>query len=251
MPLDRIRRIKVTDGNSTALAPFLPDAETTNKNGIVAAVKHTDDALTVTFDGPESLHKFENDVEAKLGTNVVLSPVPGYQPTMKVVGHNDFLTPADDILAKMRTQNQIDENAIEFVRDYTIDASRRAYRNLIVKCSIEILSRATRSGLTFDGRSYRCFEQVQTLQCFKCYAFGHVATKCTNKIVCRKCAGNHSSIECTDVSGKFICVNCKLGGKPHDHKVTSETCPRRIARINGIIDFLESKTMKPTQTATS
>lgn len=229
------------NGDSAPLSEFLPDSQVPNKNGILSATKRADNALTVQFENPDSLAKFGKEVTAKFGTKIAISAIPPYQPSMKIVGFNDVSTPMTEKLTEICIQNQIDPAHLQLIREYSVNASRRTYRNAIVSCSIDVLTKAVRTGVLFQNRSYRCFEQIRTTQCFKCYAFGHTAAKCINKVACRNCAGEHTTATCTDTSGKFQCINCKSDGKPYDHKVTSESCPRRIERINGIIDFLDAK----------
>jgi hypothetical protein len=62
-------------------------------------------------------------------------------------------------------------------------------------------------------------------QCFKCQKFGHTALKCKMKDpVCKKCAGNHDSRECTSETIK--CSNC--GGK---HMASFNKCKSKTAAI--------------------
>lgn len=124
---------------------------------------------------------------------------------------------------------------------YTVNAQRRSYRNIVVACSLNILKATTGVGTIFRDRTFKCYEQVRTLQCFRCYAFGHMANRCTNKISCRNCAGEHISTECPDQTGEPKCANCIVYKRPHQHRVTYEMCPTRIARINGLIDSFGSK----------
>ena len=78
-------------------------------------------------------------------------------------------------------------------------------------------------------------------QCFNCYKYGHLSTRCTNKTSCGRCAHSHETPmrgkpqpECLD-SHPDKCVNCGQG-----HTSYSKACPHRqreyerikIARIN-------------------
>lgn len=87
----------------------------------------------------------------------------------------------------------------------------------------------------------QCFEHIRAIQCLKCYAFGHVAVNCRNKLTCKRCAGEHKEGECKVHITEVKCANCSAAKRPHDHRVTSESCPARRAWINKRISFLERK----------
>lgn len=170
-----------------------------------------------------------------------VSRIPQYTPQMKVVCISDIVTPANQLVDELLTQNAVDAS-FKYIRDYNITTPRRTYRNMIVSCSLDLLKRFIADGLLIRGAKYRCYEHIRTLQCFRCYDYGHMANKCPNDVICRKCSGKHVSTECTDASGKLTCINCKIAGRNFNHSVTADNCPRRIERINGLIDFLVRKT---------
>lgn len=177
---------------------------------------------------------FVTNFENKCKSN---RPKP-YVPIIKITGMDTVMT-ADEILTGIQKENPDVKAEFEFIRDFEIHVTRNPYRNIITKCSIEFLKKAVSKQLTFSGRVLRCYEQVTTLQCFKCYAFGHISANCKNEITCRNCSGEHLSKECK--SAVLKCANCVAQKRLAAHKATSETCPIRIERINGIIDFLRSK----------
>lgn len=163
---------------------------------------------------------------------------------MKIVGFSDVVTPISELITDVCVQNGINPDDIQLVREYKIDVTRRTYRNAIVRCTIDVLTKYTTTGVTLNGRSHRCFEQVKVLQCYKCYAFGHIANRCVNKPACIICAAEHKSDECDDETNKFSCINCKIAGKTIEHKVTADNCPLRLQFINRRIDLLGAKTTR-------
>ena len=56
------------------------------------------------------------------------------------------------------------------------------------------------------------------LRCYRCQGYGHTSGKCLLEAICARCAGSHSSKQCT--SEKVCCTNC-LG----DHTARSARCP--------------------------
>lgn len=85
----------------------------------------------------------------------------------------------------------------------------------------------------------RVYDYVSVLQCYKCWGYNHFAKDCRNKIVCRKCAGEHSEVNCASENKK--CQNCadvitkfKVEGWSSDHEVTDRNCEvykQNIARV--------------------
>lgn len=246
VPPERTRKVKCTENNSQKMDELLANSEQLKQNGIISFNKRNDNALIIQFENVESANKFESETIRSIGTDLVISTIPSYQPEMKIVGINDMLTPMVEIIASICAQNDIDPLHIQLVREYTIDVTRRIYRNAIIKCSIDVLTKFVANGAALNGRNYRCFEQEKVLQCFQCYSFGHVASRCVNKVTCRKCAGNHTSDVCTDTTTKYQCINCRTAGKPFEHKVVSESCPQRFNYVNRRIDFLEKKSSNRT-----
>lgn len=59
--------------------------------------------------------------------------VPQYEPEMKIVGISDTVSPINNVLNDICAQNDIDVNHIKLIRDYTIDVTRRIYRNVTIK----------------------------------------------------------------------------------------------------------------------
>ena len=62
----------------------------------------------------------------------------------------------------------------------------------------------------------------EPVRCYNCQKYGHMATKCTSKPVCSKCAGEHDSRNCTN-DGPTKCTNCK-----DSHPASSKNCPKYI-----------------------
>ena len=58
----------------------------------------------------------------------------------------------------------------------------------------------------------------KVIQCFKCQAFGHMSSRCSESQKCKKCGGNHSHKDCIQVINQ--CVNCK-----GDHPASFKGCP--------------------------
>lgn len=76
----------------------------------------------------------------------------------------------------------------------------------------------------------RCVTKPYTqppLQCFRCYKYGHLKSRCSSKEVCRNCSTKHQ-IE-RDSAGRTICSKpalCLHCNGPHSP--ASRTCPKYL-----------------------
>ena len=62
------------------------------------------------------------------------------------------------------------------------------------------------------------------LQCYKCQAYGHVASACKGSEKCRHCGGDHNGKDCSSADKK--CANCS-----GNHAASDFQCPNRIAEV--------------------
>ena len=58
------------------------------------------------------------------------------------------------------------------------------------------------------------------LQCYKCQGLGHMAFQCNLETKCMRCAGPHSTKDCTDKTSNK-CANCQ-----GEHSANSSLCPK-------------------------
>ncbi|MEO1419230.1 MAG: hypothetical protein AAFW00_28510, partial [Bacteroidota bacterium] len=56
-------------------------------------------------------------------------------------------------------------------------------------------------------------------QCFQCYVYGHVVSKCPNEACCRNCSGNHEKTD--ECSLPAFCFHCS-----GSHSPSSKKCPK-------------------------
>lgn len=234
-----IRRVAVGDENVEILKN-ITSADVSTIPGLAKVFSRDAKTATLIFDTEDAVTTFENDAAEKFPGIMTVDQVREYIPKMKIVCLPGIETPALELLNDSKLQNTVDVS-VEFVRDYVVTTPRRTYRNFIVSCSLDSLKEYLKNGIVLSIGRFRCYEYVQTMQCYKCYDYGHISSRCQNSVICRRCGEKHLSTECTDETGKLTCANCKIAGRNFDHSVTAENCPRRIERVNGLIDFLLKK----------
>lgn len=234
-----VRRIEVDETNQEYLQK-ITSANVNEIPGLAKVISRGKRTATLVFENEVAVTEFETQSTAKFPNVFKVNKVREYTPQMKIVCIDDIDTDGNELIAAAKQGNFLD-NSVELVREYTITTPRRTYRNFIVSCSIELLKDYLSTGVIIGNERRRCYESVRTLQCYRCFDYGHFANNCKNNVVCRKCGDNHISTACTDASGRLTCLNCKLAGKDYAHSVMSDNCPRRIERVNGLIDFLVNK----------
>lgn len=233
------RRIEVDERNEE----FMQKITTANVKeipGLTKIIPRGNKVATLVFENEAAVTEFETQSVVKFPKVFKINKTREYTPHMKIVCIDDIDTDCNELIAAAKNGNFLDDS-VQLVREYTIRTPRRIYRNFIVSCTVDLLKEYLSNGVIIGNERRRCYESVRTLQCFRCYDYGHFSSNCKNNVVCRKCGENHVSTACTDLSGKFTCLNCKLAGKDYTHSITSENCPRRIERVNGLIDFLVKK----------
>jgi hypothetical protein len=83
---------------------------------------------------------------------------------------------------------------------------------------------------------YRVYELFQTVRCFNCSGFRHIAKECRHNVACPKCAGSHKLSECQ--SSEVKCINCVTTNENLDmnfnvsHSAWHRDCPVFVRKIN-------------------
>ena len=80
----------------------------------------------------------------------------------------------------------------------------------------------------------------QPRRCFKCQKFGHVASRCRNKAICKHCGHEAHDNEC---SQPLSCPNCKGGHGPRSKKCPKYIEEQTISKIKTErkVSYLEAK----------
>jgi hypothetical protein len=147
----------------------------------------------------------------------------------------------DELCAKLRADNPALCNATHeklLKRDKVY--KKRELDEKVVNVVIEI-DTAThdeimlRRKIRLGWRIYQCVDCIYVRRCFKCIAFGHIASDCRSVIACANCDGNHKSTECNSNVKK--CCNCSTMNEKHNltldtkHSAWSNVCPVYLKRL--------------------
>lgn len=177
--------------------------------------------------------KLMNEIKENIGDTYTIKNVNKKLPKVKIVKlASSVLQLSDDKIVKdLSSQNNwknIDEvNVVKILKKYTTPSG---FGSIILEVSKGIYENVINNGkVKFGWNNYRVYSHVNTLRCFRCWGFDHLATSCNNQIACRLCAENHRDNECNSVVKK--CINCvKFRNKYKDldndpnHCATDRNC---------------------------
>lgn len=136
---------------------------------------------------------------------------------------------------------------IKIERMYDAGTGPKMYRNIIVSLTLDDQAAAIENGrMTLGFTICRVHEYVDTMQCRKCWRYGHFRHACRYAQICRICGkGDHTDETCN--APRDSCANCVRHNKTSttkvatNHRITDDRCPVRISRNEYVKDFLISK----------
>lgn len=112
---------------------------------------------------------------------------------------------------------------VDIIRHYPTRSGKENWIIDVDEASAELL--LMRRRICVNLERYRVVEFVQILRCFRCQAFGYVASKCSDDQKCVKCAGTHGLKDCSVTVES--CTNCIRKDDDCDsaHRADSVDCP--------------------------
>lgn len=160
------------------------------------------------------------------------------KPVIKLVGISEYNNDNVELLANIRTQNDLQDSEIEILFVREIKVSIHKYYTANIRTDVETFNRIMRTRrLNISWDRVRCFEHVNVLRCFKCSLYGHLADKCTaDHYVCAKCNGTHDTKTCNN--DKNECPNCVFNNEKlklnlaTNHPSWDINCPSLNSQMN-------------------
>lgn len=135
----------------------------------------------------------------------------------------------EDLMKKMHDKNAKDLMSYEefCASSKVVSAPTEIRKSLVLEVAENVKDRWLKQKRVFvDWSSYnvRPFVETTVTSCYKCYGTDHQQANCKElSHLCRRCgAGGHLAASCKKAES---CRNCRLKGEPHNHSVTSITCP--------------------------
>lgn len=167
------------------------------------------------------------------------------QPRFKVVSLPGNLEESQIRNKIIKCNRWIPEGALELEREYTSFASRK---NVVYKCNANLLTQVLkRQKVRIDLEEFKCFEDYELLQCFKCQSFGHSSNNCKKELACKICSGSHHHSQCRSDRGESLnprtrggrvaiitrqTVGCDRISLPRPYDI--EACVVKISTANNI-----------------
>lgn len=237
----RSRNIAITAGeNDDELLKQIRNDSAFNELSIENIKRTQKNRLNVTLTTSSEANKFETMFSSKYKDKVSINKLKDIEAKFKIVN-----VPMETIEQVFRSKiyscnRWIEADTLIFDREYS---SNLKTKNIVYRCSNNTLSLIVKKGMVrIDLEEYLCYDDFPLLQCFKCCAFGHTATSCTQNIACKNCGGDHNHKDC-EVS-KPSCINClraeTASGIVHSgkHRATAGICPIRAERMRKVIHTL-------------
>lgn len=200
--------------------------------------------VVVHCEDKKSLENLKTKTQDKLGKDYVITTGKMLNPKIKIVNvKEEQLKDVKDFVINVANQNLPDDlkDGIQFVRKFKTQKNINETCNVILELSTEQYNflRNKRDHLYIGWNSYRYFEFISVLRCFKCWKFGHQADKCSGDNTCPMCNKNHKKDECK--SNSYECTNCKyaievlkISGISCNHHVFDANCPSYQKQVSHI-----------------
>lgn len=199
--------------------------------------------ITVKSTSPEVMTCCDQVIARKYRDRVKSTAPAKRQFLVKLTGTEPTDETMEECIDRLKRQNIIlADQEIGIQRHYDIVGPKRTYRNFIIALEPATHAAVIEKGtLIFGFSSHHVYEYTDSIQCKKCWRHGHFHHGCTYPEVCRKCGGDHPLEAC--IEQRYTCGNCKRYNDMHqtklniNHRVTADTCPILIDRIEGLKEY--------------
>lgn len=183
----------------------------------------------------------ENKITQKYRGQIKVNKVSDTKPLIKIANLPTDITD-DEPTTMLNEQNfWLRDRTFTAHKSYIIKLDNREYKNLVVETDVTTQKEILERGTVIIGFSERrCFESINTIQCLKCFRYGHIQHECKFEETCKKCADKHSTASCTSETIK--CSNCTAYNKNKPAKeqyrnnriATDDRCLVRRSRIEAL-----------------
>lgn len=209
--------------------------------------------ITIHCENRNSLQKLKETVVKEMGDEYDVKVGNLSKPRIKLINVNPAdLTNSVEFLNMFKQQNipnEIVSSDIKIIHKFKSPKNRGTNVNVIVEMSPKEFNYlfSNKDRIFIGWNSYRFFEFVSVVRCFRCWRFGHFADKCqSERETCPLCSDGHKKAQCTS-GDEYKCSNCvyardilKLKNIQVNHHVFDLNCPcyqRQIAMTKKKTDY--------------
>lgn len=189
--------------------------------------------VAIGCQGGKNLKSVSESIKERLGADYEVKVPEKRFPKIKIVNLEEgILNNEEELVEKIILQNGLTtvglQRSITVIRRYK---GRQGRENVILEVDPDTYSLIQRKErLSIGWRSYKFFDDVGVIQCFKCWKFGHMSKECrSEKNICPKCTGDHMAKQCQSQETK--CSNCiyatevlKLPNVDYNHEAYDRNC---------------------------
>lgn len=208
----------------------------------VSNIKYIKDGgVAISCEKKEDLISVSENIQKQLGAEYEVTIPEKKCPKIKIINVEEKLIRNEkDFIENIVLQNTVttpdSEKKISVIKHYKGKLGKESVILEVDAKTYSILQKKEK--LSIGWKSYRFFDHVNVIQCFKCYRLGHLAKECKSEVkVCPKCTEDHTADECQ--SQQVICTNCKYASLvlkvpnvDYNHTAYDKNCAayRRIYR---------------------
>lgn len=163
-------------------------------------------AVILKCDSDLANRRMKDEAQSVLGENYSISETKLLTPSVTISNISKEVS-KDEIAEAVRSQNSCLTDEDEF-RLKTVKTSRGGESLFaVLQCNGSCFRKLMSVGKVNIGFN-KCpvYENLNLIRCYKCWRFNHFAKDCKEAVVCSRCAGSHSSQDCTEDDKK--CTNC-------------------------------------------
>lgn len=201
--------------------------------GVNKMINSSNGNVIIDVDKEEDQILISNEIQNKFNDAFQVKNIPRKASKIKIIGIEKELVTMDekvfiDTIVKQNSLSQILEKPdIKIVKRYL----KNQYKGSAIIEANPLIHEAILNNekIKIEWNSYRIFNYVNVMRCYKCWGFNHIAKNCRNNITCRKCSEQHKEEDCKNSYKR--CINCvKITRETNqndlktDHEATDVNC---------------------------
>lgn len=225
-----IKPKNINQANSRTKVDLLRSVNPVVSEVAVTGVKHiSNGGLVVSCSSSDGASRLSHMARAKLSESYDIKEAPKMHPRIRLVGMTEKHE-GESLIDFLKTQNPdlFGSSQISLISFGPLRKSKNVFQ-AVLQVDALAFKRSVGSTRVFVG--YDCcavYDALEVVRCFNCCGFHHISSRCKNRAVCPRCAGEHLLKDCK--SQILKCVNCFNVNKllpevAFDHAAWDHACP--------------------------